>query len=295
LSITLAALLASAVIAAQPASSASDLDRIKFILQSQAGLAAYAQITSSINLVNVHPAFLKIDIETPDLILGDYQLSGFQPGEALKLIVHRAGWALAYFPRSFVASRAFDCGAYPYTTNPGYMPNRPELSILQLAQSLNVSSTTLAYYDFRAPQDDHLVLHWVLQRGTGTITSAINPSLGNTYHERSYAFCSITPYNQYTLNGQQLEQCGSISSAQFRYAALSDVQLRPGFTNTLAVNQNLVFFYTIGVVGGVTMEYSGTAPISTDRGYRRDMALAYPPMLGDPLELAQTYLPTVRR
>jgi hypothetical protein len=70
---------------------------IRLILQTQAGLSAYAVITDTITLSQVRPIFSNIERENSEYLQGEYTLSGRT--DKVKLAVGHAGWAIAWHTR----------------------------------------------------------------------------------------------------------------------------------------------------------------------------------------------------
>lgn len=266
-------------------------DDVRFILQTQAGLAAYANFLDAIQIPTIRPIFYHVDIESDAFILGDYQLSGRAPDDGVKLLAHRDGWIMAFHPQYQNISRLYDCRGYPYNTNPTSMPNRLETALDEVATALNVTGIDPKYYDFRHPEADHITLHWLLQRSFGKISATITPPLTNQYLEKAFGFCTITYYGEFFLNSESIAGGNSV----FIFGLLKDHQLRPGFSNTLEVNQGLIFFSDIGLLGGVATIYQGEGEVSSAGGYRRDFELVYPDMIGLPIEIHSKYLPLVSR
>jgi hypothetical protein len=260
---------------------------VRFIVQSQAGVAAYAKLKEAIQLSYLRPIFYGIDLENEEYIMGDLQLAGRAPDDGVKLLAHRDGWLMAFHPWYQNISRLYDCRGYPYNTAPSYMPNRLETALLEVTNALNITDTVPLYYDFRNPGADQITLHWLLQRNFGKISSTIAPPLENQYFENAFAFCTITYYGEFYLNSESIARGDSTSV----FGLLKSNQLRPGFTNTLEVDQGLIFFSDVGLLGGIATIYKGDAEVVTAGGYRRDIDLVYPEMIGPPIEIHTNYLP----
>lgn len=261
----------------------------RLILQTQAGLSAYAQITATIPIALISPIYAKVDYQDDVYILGDYALSGRT--DRVKLIAHRDGWALAYQPRGENVSQFFDCYGYPYTTNPAYMPNRLETAIKEVSTAMGITTTVPTYYDFRNPQADHIILHWLLQMNFGQINSVITPTLFNTYYERGFGLCTVTYYGELYLNNALIVK----GTRQFIFGLLDSSQFRVGQANAMAVLQRPVIGTNMGLMGGVAMVYSGSSKVSTSGGYRRVLSASYPSMIGPPVTISSTYLPVLAR
>lgn len=258
---------------------------IRVILQTQAGLAAYATLTDTLPLNLVRPLFSTLEVETSTYIQGEYTLAG--RADKLKLAIGTAGWAIAWHPRHIAAQRLFDCLGFTSSVPTG----QPEKAVLEVANALSITTTIASFYDFRNPQATGMVMHWLYLPGSGNQTATLNLPLFNTYQEHGYFFCTALTNSKFRLNDQMVDQQGSLSQIVYRDGTLSSSQLRAGQTNNLKI-EALSFFGT-GFYGGVTTVYSGTTALTSSGGARRDFTLSYPAMLGAPLTLM--YLPVVRR
>ncbi|MCX6791856.1 MAG: hypothetical protein NT149_02360 [Candidatus Gottesmanbacteria bacterium] len=280
-------LLASATTTKAIAQATPD---IRFILQTQAGLSAYATITNTISLDQVRPMFSSIEMENSDYIQGEYALSGRT--DKVKLVIGNAGWAIAWHTRDYASQHLYDCPSFNGSL-PAQIINRPERAILEVSNALGITAPTVGFYDFRNPQANGIIFHWLFLPGNGSQTSSIDLPLLNTYIERGYIFCTALSNSKLWLNSQIIDQQGSVSQVLYRYGVLGADQLRAGHTNNMKIEDLTFFGY--GFVGGVTAEYSGTTPINISGGYRRDLTLAYPTILGQPITLYPIYIPILRK
>lgn len=283
-----ATLLALGVLLLLPCPARAAPPDPRFQLQLTAGLTAYAQLTETIALPYVVPLFSRVDYSGDAYVWGTYQIEGRQ--DAVNLVIFNDGWALAYQPNEQNSSRFYDCEAYPYTTQPLTMPNRLETALYEVSTALEVPRPEVVYYDFRYPQAEHLTLFWLLQREYGNLSATLDLPLANTYLEQGFGFCTVGSNSEFYLN-QGLIAAGSYV---FTFGLLDAGQLRPGQTNTLEVRQGFSIF-GIGLMGGVTALYTGDAPLTHTGGYRHDLRLAYPALLGPPLTIRAIYLPIVLR
>jgi hypothetical protein len=263
---------------------------IRFILQMQAGLSAYTKIADGISLSLVRPMFTSIELENSSYILGEYTLSNRT--EKVKLAIGSEGWAITWHPREYASEDLFDCPIFD-TEIPGQMIIRLERALLEIANALSITEPTISYYDFRNPQASGIILHWLFIPKSGSQTSTIELPLLNNYLERGYFFCTTLTSSKLWLNSQIIDQQGSLISPIFRYGPLAADQLRAGQTNGMKIEALSVFGN--GFVGGVTTVYSGTAPINTSGGYRRELVLEYPIVLGQALTIHQSFWPIVQK
>lgn len=159
----------------------------------------------------------------------------------------------------------------------------------EVTAALGVTETTISFYDFRHPEADTIVLHWLYLEGSGNQQSTLTLPLANTYRERGYAFCTALSNSQFRLNGELIDEQDSITEVIYRRGALRNDQLRAGQSNSLSI-EALSLFGT-GFLGGVSTVISGTTAVESSGGYTRVIELQYPSVLGPPLTIREIYLP----
>jgi hypothetical protein len=263
---------------------------IRFILQTQAGLSAYSVITSSISLAQVQPLFSKIEIQNTDYIQGEYTLSG--RADKVKLAIGAVGWGIAWHPRDVASQYLYDCAGFD-GAHPEKMIGQPERAVMEVASALGVSNPAISFYDYRNMQADGILLHWLYLPNSGTITSTVTLPLADTYLERGYVFCTAMSNSKFTLNGEVIDQAGSVSQVVYRWGTLGTDQLRAGQTNSLKTEALTIF--GSGEVNGVSAVYTGTTAIPTSGGYIRSISLTYPALFGAALTIYPVYLPMTRK
>ncbi len=239
-----------------PAAAAQLVTDPRFILQTQAGLAAYAQLTTTIPLNLAAGVYVTLTLTNDDYLLGDYQLSGRSLADAVKLMIHREGWAVAFHPPYVHAGRLLDWLPYDWQGNPGFVLNLPEQAIGELAAALGVTSPTVSFADFRNPSAEWVYLHWMLKLGYGTSDSTLMLPLLSPIFDRGYGVATNGYTAQFWLNGEIVQQvAGGTPANQFRWGELSSSQLRSGYTN--ALEQKTTTFFTSASSGGVGVVGTG--------------------------------------
>jgi hypothetical protein len=261
----------------------------RFSLQCTAGPAAYTILSNAVSLAQVRPLFATITAESADYIQGDYLLAG--RNERVGLIIGQAGWILAYLPVNQGSEYLYDCRSVS-SSQPGNTISRPELAIQQIAAALEITNTSVSFYDFRYPQATGVTQHWNYLYGSGTQESSIELPLTNTYLERGYAFCTALANSEFWLNDALVDEQDAITQIIYRYGKLTEEQLRAGQNNALRIQATSLFGR--GFLGGVSTVYSGTTTLTTTGGYSRTLQFVYPSVLGPPLTIYQAYLPLVR-
>lgn len=264
---------------------------LRFILQTQAGLTAYATLTETISLAYVRPLFTHIQHENEAYILGEYKLAG--RADTVQLAIGHEGWLIAFYPPSRRAEYLYDCASFNISA-PSAMPNLLHKAITEVLTAVDTPAPDLHLYDFRHPTAEGITLHWLFLPNISNRNSTITLPLDNSYLERGYSFCTSYSNSKFFLNGVIVDQQGSVSQVIHRRGVVSADQLRAGQSNTMRVEALSLFGN--GFLAGVALVYEGTAEIPTSgNGYQHDFPLIYPAMLGEPLTIEKIYLPVVTR
>lgn len=261
---------------------------IRFVLQTQGGLAAYAGLPAPVSLLHARQLFATIEMENDEFVYGDYFLAG-QPYQ-VKLAVGAAGWIIAFHARDYASQHLLDC-AIPSSL--ASIVGRPERAVLEVAAALEQPEPVVGFYDGRYPQATGIALHWLYIANTGNQTSTLTLPLSNLYLERGYAFCTALTNSRFLLNGESLEWAGAVSQVVRRWNSLRTDQLRAGQSNALEIEALSIF--GTGFFAGVSTVYTGDAPVVAAGGNYRTLDLAYPSVLGEPLEIRSGYLPILAR
>ncbi len=283
--VTLAVLVFATGVKATAPAAAPD---IRFVLQAQAGIAAYTTLTNPISLAQVRPLFTHVDLENATYLAGDYTLAGRT--DSVKLAIGSAGWIIAYYPREYSTEYLYDCVGFSIA-QPSQLINPLERTLNEITTAMEVTTPTTHYYDFRNPDADYITSHWLYIDGSGSSQSTITLPLASTYLERGFLFCTALSNSKFWLNNELVDQQGSISVVINRRGPLGANRLRAGQANTMKIEALTIFGK--GFIGGVNTVYSGTAVITSTGGYQRNLELAYPEMLGPAVNVYRTYLPIV--
>lgn len=268
----------------QMANTASTPD-LRFLLHTRAGLTAHTTLTETVALNLVRPLFTDVEIETDTYLLGTYQLAGRL--DTVQLAIGQPGWIIAYHPHDRHSGWMYDCHADSLTLS------QPEIAVREVLDALELPIVDAEMYDFRYPSADYITQHWLYTPNSDARTSTLTLPLQNTYLERAYVFCTALSNSEFYLNDELLDEQDVITEVIFRLGLLDGTQLRAGQDNMLEIQARS--FFGEGLLGGISLTYTGTLTVPTQGGERRDLALVYPAVLGEPLEIQTLYLPLVRR
>lgn len=160
-------------------------------LKEEAGISAYTNVGSAIDLSKVEPLFRTIEKQTDEYIVGSMTPDSYSEfpelGEQISVhvYVHRDGWIVAYLLQSQDTSLIVDWVAY----------NTNQLSSTTLKNTVQriltvpgLSSSEILYYDFRYPDATNLMLIADVERRFETWDSfTVKIPAGFTVYESSWS------------------------------------------------------------------------------------------------------------
>ena len=250
-------------------------DSIGSTIEDEAGISAYWQAPTSINLNDVRGAFRTIEVETPDYIIGSVPVPNYPETEDVHVYAHKDGWILAYYLAADPAGKIFDWRKY-HDSDRADFTTKLESTIAVVASEAGIPFYYNAtYYDFRYPNATHLMLigEWVYGGYHGQ-TDFFDVKLpGNlTYYERSWSFgrwtsdtdCTTgtpTTIAWYQLDGTTIQSytnsCPGLDW-QTSQGTLTAAQLLPDQFHRIAVHA--IGYYTnydyyVYAYGGLALVY----------------------------------------
>lgn len=140
-------LVAAFLLSHSQSATAQSTPDIRFILQTQAGLTAYAELPASVSLLHARQLLATVVTETDSFVYGEYVLAS-QPYR-LNLAVGADGWIIAFHPTEYASQHLLDC-AIPF--NPDQIIGRPERAVQETAVALGYPDPVIGFYDGRFPQ-----------------------------------------------------------------------------------------------------------------------------------------------
>jgi hypothetical protein len=230
----------------------ANTDSITSTIENEAGISAYFQASTSINLSSVRSVFRTIEAETADYIIGSVAVPNYAAWEwwDAHVYVHKDGWMLAYYLAEDPVAKIFDwIGYHNARTN---IRTTLENTLVRVADAADVPFTNATYYHFQHPNATHLMLivEWT---GGGSDSFQVQLPGSFTYYERSWSLASTTcqsGYANYRLDGATIKGHGS-GGWWTSQGPLTANQLRPGdqFHN-IEVEVNCGYAY-----GGLALVY----------------------------------------
>jgi len=211
------------------------------VITDEAGMSAWFQASTSINLNNVRDAFRTIETETADYIIGSVPVANYPETEDVHVYVHKDGWILAYYLAADPVGKIFDWRAY-HDGGRTNITTKLENTIALVATEAGVSysSSDVTYYDFRYPNATNLmfIIEWVYG---GTDSCEVNLPGSFTYYERSWSL-GAEYYGSYWLDGVEIGGGGEWT----QHGTLTASQLLPDQFHTIKIRENYGSRYAYG-------------------------------------------------
>lgn len=173
-------------------------EQVASFADDEAGIAAYFQAPSSIDLNHAIPLFRTIEDQTDSYIIGStpipesndtYSWLTYDDWADAKLYVNTDGWVMAYYDKDAPTSRMFDWLNWDGGTT---LPTTLEQVLKHVASAIGQPAPSPAYYHFAYPNANSLML--IAERKAGTDSFRVTLPAEFTYHETSYAIATIGGY-----------------------------------------------------------------------------------------------------
>jgi hypothetical protein len=229
-------LKAPAFVGTANASELSSGSSIASVLDEEAGISAYFQTPSPIDLNNVRGLFHTIEIETADYILGSISVPDNWEQYDVHVYIHKSGWVLTYYLRDKPTVRIFDWQTYAGSMN----PTRFQAVANEITETLNLSDPTLTYYDFRYPNATNLLLAVEdIPAYTSDSFDILDTSFA--YYERSWMLggklgdANYDAYVKYELDGTEIHRITGDYKTAYDTGFLSASQLASGDPHTISI------------------------------------------------------------
>ena len=203
------------------------------VIENEAGISAWFQASSSINLNSVRGVFRTIETETANYIIGSVPVPNYTEAWDVHVYVHKDGWILAYYLAADPVGKIYDWKAY-HNSGRTTLSTKLENVIAVVANAAGVpfSSANVTYYDFRYPNATHLML--IAEWGDSDRDSFQVRLPGSfAYYERSWSLANTTGYAIYWLNGVQIKDIDVYW--QMAHGTFSATQLPPDQYHTIEV------------------------------------------------------------
>jgi hypothetical protein len=220
----------------------ANTDSVTSTIENEAGISAYFQAPTSINLSSVRSVFRTIEAETADYIIGSVAVPNYGEEWDVHGYVHKDGWVLVYYPAGDPVGKIFDWIAY-HNAGRTNIRTKLENTLVKIADAAEVPFTSATYYHFQRPDATHLMLIVEWTSGWNGTADSFQVKLPGsfTYYERSWSLGSTTScptfgggFANYKLDGITIQShgCGGWIISQ---GLLTANQLLPDQFHTIEV------------------------------------------------------------
>jgi hypothetical protein len=209
-------------------------------LSNEAGISAYYQTSSEIDLNQIRGEFNTIEVETADYILGSVSVPDYPEIYDAHVYVHADGWIMAYYFNSDPVSKIVDVSAGSIETT------KLESVVATMAGLAGMPFTEAVYYDFRYPNATHMML--IAENydgGDNEFTVQLPSSFG--YHERSWALRNYGSPAYFNINGANKTSSAMYWDGVTGYGFINVSELLADTTHTITVDDYgvLVILYRV--------------------------------------------------
>jgi hypothetical protein len=164
-------------------------------LDQEAGMSAYINVGSTINLSNARNAFRTVERENADWLIGSVPVPDHPEAEDAHVFVHTDGWIIAYYQRGSPVAQVIHWDAH---ASPG--EHKLQQSLSTVAVHAGVPVQNVGFYDFEFPT----ATEWLLVIDSNDSFDLTIPSQYVVF-ERSYSHF-VTDANDCTGSGQDFSR-----------------------------------------------------------------------------------------
>ena len=116
-------------------------------LESEAGVTAYSQLSTPIDLTQAKQAYKNIEHETADYLIGSVSLPGYGETHDVHVYLDTDGWIAAYYFANEPAAKIVDWRDY----GGSIIPTKLEDALWKVANQISRGLPYTSFYDFRNP------------------------------------------------------------------------------------------------------------------------------------------------
>jgi hypothetical protein len=224
-------------------------------LDEEAGISAYTNLGTTIDLSVARNGFKTIEQETVDYIVGSIALPDLPETEDAHCFVHSDGWIVTYYLAAEPTSKVIGW-VYP---SPGYPVTKLEIGIDEMCNTLATVAGDISYYHFHYP----LANRWMVITDCAVSEDPDSFNLkipGDfTIYERSwshYAVLGCSSYSEHSyfkLNGNTIDQLDEPGGTH--QGTLTFGQLGPDVFHTASADVNYFCSSTQACIGIVLVYF----------------------------------------
>jgi hypothetical protein len=201
-------------------------------LDQEAGMSAYTEVGSTINLSNARNAFRTVERENSDWLIGSVPVPDHPEVEDAHVFVHKDGWIIAYYKRGSPVAKVVHWDAH---ASPG--EHKLQQALSTVAAQSGVPVLNVGFYDFEFPT----ATEWLLIIDSNDSFDLTIPSQYVVF-ERSYSHyvtdsndCCGRDFSRLTIDGVEIDSRGNNINGTF-YNTIPVTTLNPDVLHTVDWN-----------------------------------------------------------
>ena len=224
-------------------------------LDEEAGISAYTNLGTTIDLSVAKTGFKTIEQETADYIVGSIALPDLPETEDVHCFVHSDGWIVTYYLAAEPASKIIGWGY----SSPGNLVTKLKVGIDEMCNTLTTVAGDISYYHFHYPLANRLIV--ITDCAASEDPESFNlkiPSDFTTY-ERSWSHYAVidcsynTEHSYFKLNGNTIDQIDEPGGTH--QGTLTFGELGPDIFHTATVDTNIFCSRTQACIGIVLVYF----------------------------------------
>lgn len=176
-------------------------------LDDEAGISAYTNLGTAINLSIARTGFKTIEKETADYIVGSLALPDLPETEDVHCFVHKDGWIVTYYLKSEPTSKVI---GWVYSSQ-GSLITKLKVGIDEMCNTLGTVVSNISYYHFHYPLANRWMV--IIECATSTDPDSFNLNIPSdfTVYERSWSHYAVlnqpsyTAHSYFDLDGNRID------------------------------------------------------------------------------------------
>lgn len=202
------------------------------IIEDEAGIAAYFESSSTIDLDDIRDEFRSIEQETDQYILGTIPLPDYDETMDIHIFAHVDGSVLAYYRNTDPTAKAVDLVHWDVT---GTINTNLETALDTIAGAALIELPSIDFYHFGYPNATHMTVVAEQDDGDNNDSFQIELTSSYGYFERSVSAGERSNWDGvvFDIEDEQLLSCGN---GGFCYAEIAPSDLPLDTLVTAEVN-----------------------------------------------------------
>ena len=197
-------------------------------LDEEAGISAYTNLGTTIDLSVAKTGFKTIEQETADYIVGSIALPDLPETEDVHCFVHSDGWIVTYYLAAEPTSKVIDWGY----SSPGHLVTKLKVGIDEMCNTLATVASDISYYHFHYPFANRWMVITECAESSSPDSFNLNIPSEFTTYERSWSHYTFACSSYLRIDGSAID----LSSNKENIGKLTASQLSPDVSHLVSVD-----------------------------------------------------------